>query len=559
MKKRSIKPILITLLIIFILVIAAAIAVLKLNTYSLVLSVDEPTIVLEYGVDELPEITALCKGTLLNRDGIPVKTTLDGNLDLEKLGTYEVTYTATYKDFVLSEKRTIIVQDTSAPVINLISKPEHYTSPVGKYEEEGFSATDNYDGDLSKQVKSEEKDGIITYTVSDSSGNTATTSREIVYKDVIAPKITLKKGANLKVTIGKDFKDPGFTAEDECDGDLTDKVSVSGEVDGHKKGTYTIVYKVEDSSGNITEIERNVKVGDFEAPKLDLKGKDEFFLKLGKKFKESGFSATDNVDGDLTDKVTVRGKVNTKEMGSYTITYEVSDKAGNTTKKTRTVYVYKKQASATPVNPGNKVVYLTFDDGPGPHTERLLDILDKYGVKATFFVTNQFPDYQNMIGETHRRGHTIALHTYTHNYQKIYASEKAYFADLEKISNLCEKQTGEVPNIVRFPGGTNNTVSRRARKGIMTTLSKTMKYHGYYYSDWNVGSGDAGGTTSKKGVAKNVIAGIKKHDVSIVLQHDIKKFSVEAVDDIIFWGLKNGYTFLPMTETTPMVHFKPLN
>ena len=93
----------------------------------------------------------------------------------------------------------------------------------------------------------------------------------------------------------------------------------------------------------------------------------------------------------------------------------------------------------------------------------------------------------------------------------------------------------------------------------MTTLSKTMKYHGYYYSDWNVSSGDAGGTTSKSGVAKNVIAGIKKHDVSIVLQHDIKKFSVEAVDDIIFWGLKNGYTFLPMTETTPMVHFKPLN
>ena len=521
MKKRSTKPILITLLIIFILIIVAAIAVLKLNTYSLILSVTEPTIVLEYGVDELPEITALCKGTLLNRKGTPVKTTMDGNLDLDKLGTYEVSYNATYKDYVLSEKRTIIVQDTSAPVINLISKPNHYTSPVGKYEEEGFSANDNYDGDLSKQVKSTEKDGVITYTVTDSSGNTATTSREIVYKDVIAPKITLKKGATLKLTIGKDFKDPGFSAEDECDGDLTDKVSVSGEVDGHKKGTYSIIYKVEDSSGNVTEIE----VGDFEAPKLNLKGDDEFFLKVGKKFKESGFSATDNVDGNLTDKVKVSGKVNTKKMGSYTITYEVSDKAGNTTKKTRTVYVYKKQASATPVNPGHKVVYLTFDDGPGPYTERLLDILDKYGVKATFFVTNQFPKYQNMIGKTHKHGHTIALHTYTHNYQKIYASEKAYFADLEKISNLCEKQTGETPNIVRFPGGTNNTVSRRACKGIITTLSKTMKYHGYYYSDWNVSSGDAGGTTSKKGVAQNVIAGIKKHDVSIVLQHDIKKYS----------------------------------
>ena len=188
-----------------------------------------------------------------------------------------------------------------------------------------------------------------------------------------------------------------------------------------------------------------------------------------------------------------------------------------------------------------------------------MDILNQYGVKATFFVTNQFPAYQHMIGETHRRGHTIALHTYTHNYANIYSSEDAYYNDLALIHNLCVSQTGVTPTIVRFPGGTNNTVSRSYCSGIMTALSQSLSYHGYLYSDWNVSSGDAGGTTSKDQVVANVIGGMQRNNVSIVLQHDIKSFSVEAVDDIIFWGLENGYTFLPMTDTTPMVHYRPQN
>ena len=211
------------------------------------------------------------------------------------------------------------------------------------------------------------------------------------------------------------------------------------------------------------------------------------------------------------------------------------------------------------VNPGNKVVYLTFDDGPSRYTSRVLDILDKYGVKATFFVTNQFPAYQYMIGETYRRGHTIALHTYTHNYATVYASEDAYYHDLSMINDICVRQTGVAPNIVRFPGGTSNTVSKRYCKGIMSTLANSISYHGYYYCDWNVSSGDAGGAKTRAAVANNVISGIKRHSVSVVLQHDITSHSVEAVDDIIFWGLSNGYTFLPMSETTPMVHFAPQN
>jgi hypothetical protein len=88
----------------------------------------------------------------------------------------------------------------------------------------------------------------------------------------------------------------------------------------------------------------------------------------------------------------------------------------------------------------------------------------------------------------------------------------------------------------------------------MTRLSKALTAMGYQYCDWNVTSGDAGGTISTEEVVSNVISGIQSHSVSVVLQHDIKGFSVDAVEQIVAWGLANGYTFLPMDSTTPMVH-----
>lgn len=552
------KYILITL-VAMLLIIAASIFVWKTNKYSLVLSIPEETITLEYGIDELPEVTALYKGTLINRAGKPIEVIQKGEIDLKKLGTYQVTYEATYQNMTLVEERTFIVTDTTAPVIELVSDPEHFTSPVAQYEEEGFTATDNYDGDLTDKVVRKEQDGIVTYTVTDSSGNEAHTERTIIYKDVVPPTITLKDGAEITFTIGSNFKDPGFSASDDVDGDLTKTVVVEGSVDGHKKGEYILKYHVVDSSGNACEVQRTVKVGDFKAPVITLSGKQSSYIKVGTSYSEPGFSASDNVDGDLTSKVSVSGSVNTSKMGRNTLTYTVTDAAGNTAKVTRSVYVYEKQAVANTVNPGSKVVYLTFDDGPGKYTARLLDILDKYGVKATFFVTNQFPKYQHLIGEAHRRGHTIALHTYSHNYSDIYSSEDAYYKDLSKIHDICVKQTGVTPTIVRFPGGTNNSISKKYCKGLMTTLSETLSYHGYFYCDWNVDSRDAGGATTAEEVAANVIAGIKKRSVSNVLQHDIKSYSVEAVEEIIFWGLENGYTFLPMTDSSPMVHYAPQN
>lgn len=544
----------------FVLLLAGAVlAVWKLNTYSLELSISEETIILEYGVDKVPDITALCKGSIFNREGTPVQTKMEGELDYDKLGTYTVVFKAEYQNMTLTEKRTIIIQDTTPPKIELISNPDTFTNPSMKYEEEGFTATDNYDGDLTSQVSVEEKDGIVTYTVTDASGNTATEERKIVYKDAIAPVITLTAGNHISMNRGSAFSEPGFTAVDECDGDLSQKVTVEGKVDANTYGTYTLTYRVSDVAGNVAEVKRTVKVADITAPQISLKGEKSSYIKVGTAFSDPGYSASDNIDGDITSKVSVSGSVDTSKMGRNAITYTVSDAYGNKTTIERVVYVYQKQAVANPVNPGNKVVYLTFDDGPSRYTAQLLNILDKYGVKATFFVTNQFPAYQHMIGETHRRGHTIALHTYKHNYASLYANEDAYYKDLSLIHDIVVKQTGVTPSIVRFPGGTSNTVSRKYCKGIMSALTKSLQYHGYLYCDWNVSSGDAGGAKTSAAVANNVISGIKKHNVSIVLQHDISSFSVNAVEQILFWGIQNGYTFLPMSETTPMVHFRPQN
>ncbi|MBE5955057.1 MAG: DUF5011 domain-containing protein [Lachnospiraceae bacterium] len=466
------------------LVAAAAFAfIVNANEYYLELNVPQEPITIEYGSDTLPEITGILRGTIINQKGKPIDITPQSEVDVTTLGTYTVTYEAIYKDWPYTIDQVFIVEDTTPPVIELVCDPEHFTSPIAQYEEEGFTATDNYDGDITASVSRKEKDGFVFYTVADSSGNETTVEREIVYKDVVPPVIKLKGTANMYVVVNEKFEEPGFTASDDCDGDITASVTVEGSVDTAKTGTYKLTYKVKDSYNNEATVTRTVQVAN---------------------------------------KATV--SANTGSGGT-----------------------------------GEKIVYLTFDDGPGKYTQKLLNTLDKYGVKVTFFVTNQFPSYQHLIGEAHRRGHTIAIHTYSHDYKTIYSSETAYFNDLNKMKDAIIAQTGTAPKIVRFPGGTNNTISKKYCSGIMTALSSSLISKGYTYTDWNVDSNDAGGATSASQVASNVIAGIKKKSVSNVLMHDIKGYTVDAIDQIVSWGLENGYTFKAMTPSSPVFQFRPNN
>lgn len=539
-------------------ILVGAFTVWKCNRFYIELDVPE-VIQVEYGEKTLPPLQAYYKGTLLHQNGTKVKPTVTGDVNFEELGTYEILVTAEYKGQMFSEKRTVSVIDTQAPTLTLLGEPNRITNPGLGYVEEGYTALDNYDGDVTALVTIEEKDGVLVYSVADSSGNQTSVSRILNYKDEIAPVITLAQGNSISINKGSNFVEPGFAALDESDGELTQSVTVQGSVNTQVYGTYTITYRVKDLSGNEAVVTRSVRVADLAAPSLYLRGETSSYIKVGTSYVDPGYTARDNIDGDVTGRVTVSGRVDTSKMGINVLTYTVTDAFGNKATAERTIYVYQKQAEPNPINPGNKVVYLTFDDGPGRYTEKLLNILDKYGVKATFFVTNQFPSYQYMIGETFRRGHTIALHTYSHNYSEVYASESAYYEDLEKIKAICVAQTGASPTLVRFPGGTSNTVSRKYSPGIMTKLSKSITYFGYQYCDWNVSGGDSGATSTTQSVIRNVTNGIKKHSVSVVLQHDIQLHSVNAVEQILFWGIQNGYTFLPMSDSTPMVHFNPQN
>ena len=198
-------------------------------------------------------------------------------------------------------------------------------------------------------------------------------------------------------------------------------------------------------------------------------------------------------------------------------------------------------------------IYLTFDDGPGAHTARLLDILKQYGVKATFFVTGGGDDA--LIVREYQEGHTVGLHTWSHRYDQLYRSVDAYFEDLKLVHDRVQALTGVDSKIIRFPGGSSNTVSAKydGKTRIMSALTQEVEKRGYVYFDWNIASGDAGNVTTADGVYNTVVSHL--HDgVNVVLQHDIKGYSVDAVERIIKFGLDNGYNFEPLTANSPTAH-----
>lgn len=545
---------------VLLLIIIAFIVLLITNKYTLTIDCAETSFLAEYGEEfDVPAMTAQYKGTTLPFWNKKVDVTYSAPVNTSILGEQKIDVSASHKKKKATISLTINVVDKEAPRIELVSNPDYYTKPNHKYQEEGYKAIDNCDGDITKLVKAVEKDGEVTYTVSDKSGNTTTVTRKIIYKDTVAPIITLQGDKEMTINYGSEFADPGFSAKDDCDGDITDKVTVKGTVDTGILGTYTLTYTVFDSYNNTTELSRIVYVSDCEKPNISLNGDSTIYIKLGTSYVDKGATAIDNLDGDITDKITVNSSVNTNKKGIYNVEYSVTDNAGNTAYSSRKVYVYEKQAENNAKNPGKKVVYLTFDDGPSAYTGELLDILKKYNVKATFFVTGQGANYRNNIKRAYKEGHTIALHTYNHDYSKIYSSVDNYFEDLEKISDVVYDLIGIRPNILRFPGGSSNHSSFSYCSGIMSSLVKDVGVMGYLYCDWNVTSGDASNYPSRDSILNNIINGIKNNDVSIVLQHDTVSQSVDAVEEAIVWGLAHGYTFLPMDETTPMIHHSVAN
>lgn len=430
---------------------------------------------LEYGQQfHDPGYRVVLRGDDFFSDGIAVDTnaSVTGSVTENRLGKYVIGYHVSWMGMEADAARVVRIADTVNPTITLVpDSPD--LQPAPHYQEAGFSAFDNYDGDITAQVKRTEQPGKVIYTVLDSSGNLAVAERNIPLFDDYPPSLSLLGDSQLSLPLGEAYQEPGFVASDMRDGDLSAQVSVS--IDHpfvrYQQDTYHLTYRVTDSDGNESVAERTVTTVPCTPPAV--------------------------------------------------------------------------------IYPQGKTIYLTFDDGPGPDTGRLLDMLKKYNVHATFFtVDTGYPELLRRIVE---EGHSIGIHTCSHKYQQIYANPEAYFQDLFQMQQIIQDATGVQTWLLRFPGGSSNTVSRKSH-GIMTYLTKAVEACGFSYFDWNVDSEDAGGATSSNQVFRNVINGMGQNQYSVVLQHDIHSYSVDAVEQIIQWGLQNGYQFLPLQVDSPAVH-----
>ncbi len=198
-------------------------------------------------------------------------------------------------------------------------------------------------------------------------------------------------------------------------------------------------------------------------------------------------------------------------------------------------------------------VYLTFDDGPSDNTDAILDILDDYNIKATFFVVGKDVD---TYGDAYKRivddGHTIGMHSYSHNYSAIYSSKEAFESDFNEIHDLIFDVTGVDSKFYRFPGGSSNKLSNIGMYPFISFLNE----EGVEYFDWNVSSGDATSAAfTSAELVDNVMTDVVKYKTSVVLLHDSrgKQATVEALPELIEALQQEGAMILPITDDTTVI------
>lgn len=205
------------------------------------------------------------------------------------------------------------------------------------------------------------------------------------------------------------------------------------------------------------------------------------------------------------------------------------------------------------------VMYLTFDDGPSVEcTGKVLDILAENGIKATFFVVGRNSDTEKkrqLLKRIVDEGHTIGIHSYSHDYKQIYASVEAFLEDFNKIYHWVYKTTGIKPEIFRFPGGSVNNYNANTRREIITEMTR----RGFRYFDWNVAAMDAveNGISAEK-IESNILDHAKNVTRGVVLMHDSTRMNstVEALPSIIAGLKEQGFIFKPLTREVLPIKFE---
>ncbi len=201
-----------------------------------------------------------------------------------------------------------------------------------------------------------------------------------------------------------------------------------------------------------------------------------------------------------------------------------------------------------------KYVYLTFDDGPSDLTPKVLDLLDQYGAKATFFVVKKNnEDCAEYLSQIVERGHTLALHSASHDYHRIYQSLDAFLSDYEQVYDWVYEETGYSPSLFRFPGGSNNGSS-----SVGYSIIAEMERRGFTYFDWNVSSGDGSNLTTTENIIDNICSNVGNVDTPVVLMHDGKgkAATLAALPEVLEYLDSNGYTFRALDDSVEPVQFR---
>jgi len=205
-----------------------------------------------------------------------------------------------------------------------------------------------------------------------------------------------------------------------------------------------------------------------------------------------------------------------------------------------------------------KKVYLTFDDGPSDYTDEILDVLKEEGVKATFFVVGADEEHFPALKRIVKEGHTLGIHSMTHEYKTIYADIESFEEDVSSMHEMLYNVTGVDVKYYRFPGGSSNKVSK-------VDIQDCIKYltdNGYTYFDWNALNEDATGKNySAKELNANALSYIRSNKGdSVVLMHDLNGLSNtrESLKSLIETLKNEGYEILPITDSTDLVQHRKL-
>lgn len=440
----------------------------------------------------------------------------------------------------------ILVGGVFFPKIELLGEERIIISYKDGYVEPGYSFV-FFGKDLSDKVKVESNisEGVVgDYRVKyyvDKLGIRFKKNRIVSVVDDVKPEIMVEHDV-INICPKEEVPEFDYKVMDEYDGDITSLVEKTIFDD-------EVILSVMDLSNNKSELSIKIDRIDSIDPVIKLNGNSIMYLEYGSKYVEPGYEVSDNCNDNLSDKVVVNGNVG-RDIGTYILTYEVEDESGNKNSVTRKIIVGTKIKDNGVVNNGS--IYLTFDDGPNEGTtNKILDILKDEGIKATFFVTCNGND--SLIKRIYDEGHTIALHTASHDYSYIYSSTENYFKDLNKVSDRVNRITGIDSKIIRFPGGSSNTISKNYKRGIMTELSKLVLNQGYRYFDWNVDAMDASTAKNSSDVYYNVTSNLSMNRANVVLMHDTKSITVGALRNIIRFGKENGFQFKEIDMNTYMV------